>query len=603
VSALSVALETFLCRLAYKWLFHLISVYQFTPNFGKVMKKTFFSGLCGMVAAALVIFAATGVNAQSRLETYAITNATIVTGSGATIDKGTVVVRDGLVAAVGAGLAAPADAIVVDGTGLTIYPGFFDAASNTGIPAAARPAGPPTPGTGAAVATGAVPQSNSSYPAGLQPETSALELIRPTDGSVETMRNAGITTALSVPREGIWMGHSALINTAGDNVAQMSLRAPVAQHVFYRTLPGGGYPASLMGTFSAIRQMLLDARRLQEIKRMYAANPRGIRRPDADRSLEALIPILNREMPVVIHANTEREIIRSLDLAKEFNLRLMIAGGIESWKVADRLKKQDVPVLLSLNFPKRTTAGSPEADPESLETLRGRADAPKCAAKLAAAGVKFAFQSGGMQNISDFLGNAAKAVENGLAKDAALRAMTLGSAEIFGVADRLGSLETGKIANMVVMRGDIFGKDRAITHVFVDGKIFEQKAPSPAPARPSGGAGGVGSPPSTTAAAPAGANLAGTWKINIDVPGQPLDGTMTLAQQGAKLTGTVVTPLGSSEIKNAEINGNSFSFTIGVTFGGATFDVDFSGTVNGNQISGTVNSPQGGAPFSGSKNP
>src|SRR6476646_1277983 len=124
-------------------------------------------------------------------------------------------------------------------------------------------------------------------------------------------------------------------------------------------------------------------------------------------------------MPIVINANTENEITRALDLAKEFNFRLVIGGGQEAWKLADRLKAQDVPVLLSLNFPKRTTAASPEADAETMEVLRLRAEAPKCSALLAQAVVKFAFQSGGAASATEFFTNAGKAIENGLNRDAA----------------------------------------------------------------------------------------------------------------------------------------------------------------------------------------
>ena len=171
--------------------------------------------------------------------------------------------------------------------------------------------------------------------------------------------------------------------------------------------------------------------------------------------------------PSLFNANSEREIVRALDLAKEFNLHAIIAGGQEAWKVADRLKAQNVPVLLSLNFPKRTASVSPDADPEDLETLRFRAETPKGAARLANAGVKFAFQSGGLTNLNDFFTNAAKTTENGLSADAAIRAMTLGAAQILGVDNRLGSIETGKIANLTVVRGDIFSKDKTITPIIL----------------------------------------------------------------------------------------------------------------------------------------
>ena len=265
----------------------------------------------------------------------------------------------------------------------------------------------------------------------------------------------------------------------------MVVKPQFAEHISFVTLPGQ-YPGSLLGTFSALRQMFYDAQRLQELQKMHAANPKGMRRPDADKSLEALYPAVDRQMPVVFNANTEREIIRSLDLIKEFKLNGIIAGGQESWKVADRLKAQNVAVLLSLNFPKRTTATNPEADPDSIELLRLRAETPKGAGKLAAAGVKFAFQSAGATAIGDYFTNAGKAVEGGLSRDAALRAMTLGAAEILGVSDRTGSIEAGKIANLAIVKGDLLGRDKFVPQIIVDGKVFEQKETP----RPAGGRGG-----------------------------------------------------------------------------------------------------------------
>ncbi len=414
-------------------------------------------------------------------QSYSITNARIVTVSGATIEKGTVVIRDGLIESVGADVKAPADAQVFDGTGLTVYPGFIDALTNLGL-AAPRPATPGGGGGGggqaaAAAALAAAPSSNSSYPAGLRPEEVTLEDVRAGDTQFEANRNAGFTAALTTGRTGIFNGQSALISLSGDSVAAMTVKSPVALHITFNTIPGT-YPVSLLGTFSALRQMFNDARRHDQLLKLYAANPRGMRRPDADKSLEALIPALNRQMPVVFTANRENEIVRALDLAKEYNLRVIIAGGQEAAKFAGRLKAQDAAVLLSLNFPKRTAAASPDADPETMETLRFRAEAPRTAGKLAAAGVKFAFQGGGSTSVNDFLANAVKSTENGLSKDAAVRAMTLGAAEIFGVGDRLGSVEAGKIANLTVVKGDLFGAQKTITHVFIDGKVFEPKPPA-----------------------------------------------------------------------------------------------------------------------------
>jgi hypothetical protein len=340
--------------------------------------------------------------------------------------------------------------------------------------------------------------------------------------------------------------------------------------------------------------MMLDAQRLQQVKKTYDANPRGILRPQSDRSLEALIPVLNREMPIAFNANTEREIIRALDLAKEFNLKAIIVGGQDAWKAADRLKAQNVPVLLSLNFPKRTTASSPEADPESLDVLRMRVETPKGAARLAQAGVKFAFQNGGMTNLGDFLTNAAKAVENGLSGDAAIRAMTLTPAEIFGVDNRLGSIEKGKIANLVVSRGDVLAKDKTITHVFVDGRLFEQKTPPPPSTRP------TTTTPGTT---PAFANANGNWSVTIEIPNQPLPATLNLVQDGRNLTGTMQFQNNTVQIKDGEVTSDGIRFNATVEFQGSSVPVVVAGRINGNQMTGTVTAPPGAIPFRGTRNP
>jgi hypothetical protein len=320
-----------------------------------------------------------------------------------------------------------------------------------------------------------------------------------------------------------------------------------------------------------------------------------MRRPESDRTLEALYPIINRQLPLVINANSENEITRALDLEKEFNFRLIIAGGQEAWKLANRLKSQDVPVLLSLNFPKRTSAASADADPETMEVLRFRAETPKGPARLAQAGVKFAFQSGGATSLGDFYTNAGRSVENGLDKETAIRAMTLGSAEILGVADRLGSIETGKIANIVLVKNDIFGKDRFVSRTFVDGKMFEQKEPT------RGATGGATNVPATTTLAVM--NVAGNYNISIDLAGQTRTGTLALVQQGTILSGTLTTQFGVVQIRDGKVAVDGFTFSGSIEFGGSQIEIAVKGSVNGNQVSGTIDSPQGTVPFSGTRNP
>jgi imidazolonepropionase-like amidohydrolase len=513
---------------------------------------------------------------HSAIDTYAITNARIYTLNGPTIERGTIVIRNGLINAVGAGVTAPADARVIDGTGLSVYPGLIDSYTSLGMP---QPSPSPSPAVRGAAAR--APQTsptltafsvpNSSQPPGLQPEILAESLIQPGEAGIEAERNAGITSALTAPREGIFIGQSAFINLAGETTQQMILRSPVAMHVGFTPLRMGSYPGSLMGVFSALRQMLLDTQRYQSAQGIYERNPRGLRRPEQDRSLAALIPVIKREMPVVMYANTEREISRALDLAQEFNLRAIIAGGAESWKVAERLRQQNVPVLLSLNFPRRTTAQVPEADPDPLRVLRERVDAPKTAGRLAAARVVFAFQSGAMTSMTDFLSNVGKAIDNGLARDEALRALTIRPAEILGVANQLGTIEAGKIANLTITRGDIFERNARISQVFIDGRPVDLK------------------PVAATAAGAGDGAATGTWTLSVNLGEGNLSATLVLQQEGDRLRGSLQGELGTAQIASASASqSGEIRFTAPVNIGGQTTEANFNGTITGNEMRGTV---------------
>jgi imidazolonepropionase-like amidohydrolase len=509
------------------------------------------------------------VDAQrSAIDTYAITNARIVTVTGPVIERGTVVIRNGLIAAAGANVNAPPDARVIDGAGLTVYPGLIDSYTNLALPEAS-PSPSPAGGPGAFFApppprpTGG---PNSTQPAGLQPEVMVEDVIRPGGNELESARNIGITTALTSPRTGIWMGQSALINLSGETSQQMIVRSPVAMHVGFTPLRGT-YPGSLMGVFSTLRQMMLDAQRYRDSMQIYERSPRGTRRPDTDRSLAALVPVIEGRMPVVMLANSEREINRALDLAAEFKLRLIIAGGREADQVAERLAKQNVPVLLSLNLPRRTTAAMPEADPEPLRVLRERVEAQQTAGKLVKAGVRFAFQSGSLTDMSDLFVNARRVIENGLQSADAVRAFTIWPAQILGVENQLGSIEAGKIANLTVTRGDLFDRNSRVAHVFIDGRPVDLRPATGGPAR---------------------GNLSGTWTVNVNLGQGDRTITLTLQQEGERLTGSISGPLGAGEISNASSSSGEVRFTASLNVEGQTKEATFAGRLANNEIRGSV---------------
>ena len=506
---------------------------------------------------------------RSGVDVYAITNARIVTVSGSTIDKGTIVIRNGLIAAVGPNVSAPPDARVIDATGLTVYPGLIDSYTNLALP---EPSPTPSPagGGGAAFFLAATRPSpggpNSTQPAGLQPEVMVEDVIRSGTTELEASRNVGITSALTLPRTGIWMGQSALINLAGETPQQMIVRSPVAMHIGFTPLRGT-YPGSLMGVFATLRQMMLDAQRYRDSMQIYERNPNGVRRPELDRSLAALAPVIDGKMLVVMYANTEREIDRALDLAAEFKLKTIIAGGRESARLANRLAQMKVPVLLSLNLPHRTTAALPEADPEPLRVLRERVEAQQTAGKLAKAGVKFGFQSGSLANMSDLLPNAAKTIEAGLSSEDAVRAFTLWPAEILGVSNQLGSIDKGKIANLTITRGGLFDRNSRVAHIFIDGREIDLRPESAGPTSRD--------------------TLSGTWTTTINLGADSKTIILNLQQEGDRLRGSIEGTLGSAEIANAS-SLPEFRFTVPVNIDGQTKEATFSGTASGNELRGTI---------------
>jgi len=532
-----------------------------------------------LVCAVVPVSVGAQIGVQRERNTpnvYAITNAKIITVAGPVIDRGIVVVRNGVITGVGATVQIPGDARVIDGNGLTVYPGLIDANSSLGLAgdaagaaaAAAAGRGGRGAGRGAAPVQAGTPTGapNSLHPIGLQPELTAVDLVHPDPEAFAGPQSAGITAVQSAPATGIFRGLAAVVNLGGSSAQAMIVKAPVAEHIGFTPQRGGGYPNSLLGVFSALRQMLLDAQHYGAEQAAYAKNPRGMHRPEIDPSLDALQPVLARQMPVVMEASSQREIERALDLAKEFNIRPIIAGGEEADKVAARLKAENVPVLISLNFPRRPQA-SADADPEPIRVLRARVDAPKLAGKLAQAGVKFAFEDGGLTNWADFLANAGRTSEGGLSAEQTIRALTLSPAEILGVSDRLGTIETGKIANLTITRGDLF--TGRVTQVFVDGTPIEARAPANANA--------------------VGSVAGGTWTITVTSDEGEKSVTLALQQVGDQLRGTIQGALGSSQISNGSIGANGeLQFTASVTLAAGTEEARFSGTVAGNVIRGTV---------------
>jgi imidazolonepropionase-like amidohydrolase len=402
---------------------------------------------------------------------FAIQNARIVTVSGQTIDRGTIVIENGLITAVGSNAQVPAGAWVIDGEGLTVYPGLVDAMSSVGLPASMRVAGG---GRG----TGQAGQEQAPYSLGPEdrPATftwmSAADDLNLEDDAIVKWRDAGFTSVMVSPERGLFPGQAAFINLAGDRGRDMVVKTPVAMRVNLQAGRGfRGYPNSLFGAIAYVRQSFIDAAHYEQAWNIYNASPAGLERPEYDRAIEPLRDVLNNGEFVMLPGEWAYEVQRMVKFGNELGINTLIYGVHQGYQIADELAEQNIPVLLNANWPERAKDGDPDAD-VALRVLRFRDRAPTTPAAFEQAGVQFAFYAGGAEP-DKLMANVRKSIALGLSQEAAVRAFTLGPAELFGVADRVGSLEEGKIANITVTDGDLFAKDTKVKMVFVDGKRFE----------------------------------------------------------------------------------------------------------------------------------
>lgn len=465
--------------------------------------RFFLCGAAAMLAAVMALDAA-----EPRAVAYAVRGAMIHTAAGAPITSGTVVLRNGLIEAVGASVAVPADAIAIDGSGLHVYPGLIDMANGAAI-AGAEPADAGAGGRGGggeAQFDNREEAERAKRAALLRPDFLAADNLSTRGEALSALASAGVTTVLAVPGQGIFKGQSALVNVAlppddpqisnvGDYRKGLAvIRSPVAMHIDMAGRGGGpGYPQALLGTIAFTKQGLLDAAWQREARVHYARGGPG-QRPAFEPALDALVPVLERQMPAAFDAGAAREIDRALAMAAEFNLDPIIVGASGAASRTAELATAKARVILSLNFPGGGQAGTGSgrggrgggAAP-SLRQLREQADAPNTPAALAAAGVPFAFTSGGASP-ADFVRNAGRVVrDGGLSAEAALAALTIDAARMAGAAARTGSIETGKAATIIVTSGDLFDGGQ-IRHVFVDGFSVDITPPAPQ----GGGRGGRG---------------------------------------------------------------------------------------------------------------
>jgi imidazolonepropionase-like amidohydrolase len=405
---------------------------------------------------------------------HAIRNARIVTAPGRVLARGTIVMRDGLVTAVGTDVEIPADARVWEGDSLTVYAGLVDAFVMPPAPSTPTGGGPFGGGRPNAMsATAETPRGAVHELAAVRAEVRALTALPIETSQADGLRAAGFTTVQFAPRQGVFRGRSAVVNLGTGAAGANVVKPDVAQVVALEPQRGNVYPASLMGVIAVVRQAFLDAKWYRDARTAAERRP-GTERVPENMAWDALQPVVAGEQPVLMVADEMLQVLQASRLAREAGVRAAIVTAGDEYKRVAQVAATGRTLVVPVNFP---DAPDVTDDAQALEVrtedLRHWQAAPGNAAALAQAGVSFAFTSNGLKDPRTFRAQVAKAVARGLSEDAALAAVTTVPARLLGLEGRLGVIAPGAFANLTVTRGALFAEDSKVREVWVDGTRIE----------------------------------------------------------------------------------------------------------------------------------
>lgn len=546
--------------------------------------------------------------------TVAITNARVVQAPGEVLIGATVVIRDGLIEAVG-DVDPPFDARIIEGDSLTVYAAFIDGLSHAGVK------------------TPEEEHEDGSYgQMGIQPQRTVRPMLDPDD--TESLRKAGFGLAHVVPKGEMLPGQGALVFLSDGEPDDLVIADRASLFAQIKGAPGSWPnvvpPSTPMAVIAQMRDLVREARRRQMLADAYADDPRGRTRPPSDAVHSAFFPVLDGDIPVAFYAEDALDTYRVLSMADELDLPIMLAGIGDAFETLDALRAADAPLFLTLDLPKPAdgiAADTSEADTTAADT--SRADAPghavtpddpssffktdlrvasqddveaeseelkarqrsvikqynSAAATLHDAGMTFGFTTIDAK-AGDLHENLRTMIEHGLPADAALAALTTDAATLLGIDDRLGTVESGKIANLVVTDGDIFSEETGIQYVFVDGRRFEYASEEE----------------EAEVTAPVDA-VVGTWSYEVETPQGTNSGEIVLDGDDGDLTGTIAVGEETADLKNLSFDGTTLSFmienpnvgdvTVTVDVEGDAFDGSLSGAFGSFPITGTRTSPDG----------
>src|SRR5690554_452918 len=517
--------------------------------------------------------------------TYVITNATVFTGTGpgATLD---IIIKNGLIEAVGKNLKPPLDAQEIKGDSLFVYPGFIDVAGNAGVKTPATLERP----------SNMNPSDPPPHIAGITPYVDVLNSWEPSAEDLDTWRKTNITMVNLIPNgEGMLPGKTATV-LAGHKGSSNILASSTGMFAKFEAIRGL-YPGTTLGVMAKWRELYQNAELAEKHQSLFASN-KGIVRPEKDLVLEAFFPVIDQAVPVIFKISDELELRRALTLQREKGFKAIITGVNEGASLIPAIKEAKAQVVLSANLPedkasKKEIKGASEEVKANLERVQA---AYKNSLELASVfekeGIPFAFTTLDLQK-GNFLKNIRLMVENGLSEEAALAALTINAARILGQDQLAGTIEKGKLANLVITTDSLFKNESEVKQVFVDGYIFNYETNKKS----------KGNDEKAT-------DITGTWSYNTETPQGSSTGEMTIKKESEGYSGTITfdNPAGggtkTADMSGIKQSGTSFEFQFNVDVQGMALSVTVSGDFSEDNYQGKMSITDFGSfPFTATKTP
>jgi len=561
-----------------------------------------------VLGTALLLLFALPTQAQDEIDpptvttTYALEGARVVQAPGEVMDPATVVVEDGLISAVGADVEVPYDARRIAADSLVVYAGFIDGLSHAGVE---MPESSGEEDGDDEIDPGDPPPDV----AGIQPDRSVRPLLSPEESTLENLREIGFTAAHVVPEGQMLPGSGAHILLGGDTAGDMVIEESPSLFAQIEGASDYVYPATDMAVIATFRQLYREADRRQALEAEYETSPTGQSRPPQDPIHSAFFPVIDGETPLAFYADDALSLHRVSALQEELGIPYMLAGLGESFRALDALRGTDAPLFLTLSLPEAPetptgpdtsvadTTENPERFYDADLRTTGAADVPaeetnlrlrhavereryrETAATLHDAGLQFGFTTRSA-DAGDVRTNLRTMIEHGLPEETALAALTTRPASLLGLEDRLGTVEEGKIANLVVTDDSYFAEDASVEHVFVDGRLYDYSSDE--------SSGEVTGDVSA---------VLGTWEYTLETPRGDQTGTLTLEGDASSLEGTVTAQGESEPLESVSFDGTTLSFTIASPQGSVSVSV----TVEGETFEGTASVGGQSFPITGNR--